>query len=780
MTRKPARNAARRNDTVAAGGRTPWTEWGVTLATSTVVVSRLITATEGAALGETLWIVQLTLLALLLWIFAAFREGAIRWRFDRCDAGVTLIVSGELLSAAWNWSEADRRGMVNMLWEWIGLWVTWFLLRRLARPDLRRQAVVAFFALVVTFSGLGIWQHYSGFAEMRNEVARLQREWDQVQEEERPADPREARVWDQKVQRLRGEFARMRIPTDAGARLLWDQRVNASSEPVGLFALANTFAGVLLAALIVGGGILLRERVDHSRRLWRSAVTAGLCLPIFFTLVLTKSRTAYVGCVVGFLSGFVAMRLGAQTGRRYWMWGAGAIAGLIGVVVVASLTGGLDRLVVLESFKSLKYRGEYWLGSWRMLTSEPERMLLGVGASNFRANYLQFKLPESSEEIGDPHNMVLDLWSSGGLVGLAGLCWLLATGVAPLWRGNESEPTEAAPADAPTGHSSPFRIESIFAGTLVAFGATWLTGGADDRLLPLAFGWCTLYFLDRIIEWPVPRLVWFGAAFLAVAVHLLGAGGIAMPAVTQTLLFLAAFGVSERKVPARSGVIASRGGWLAIVTGGVGLYLLCWFTALIPVMNARADLAAGDQALIESVSFERAQRSYKRAAEADPLSGEACERLAELNLQRWLASTESESEQFDQCVYWQRLDIVRQPRDHRGYRALGAAYLTRFDRTRNPDDALLAADEFSRAAALYPNHAELQSELAEANLLAGQEDAARVFAARSRELDEINRAAGHIDKVLSEKRLKLLDRILAPQVPVPPIGGEGEESESEL
>jgi hypothetical protein len=160
------------------------------------------------------------------------------------------------------------------------------------------------------------------------------------------------------------------------------------------------------------------------------------------------------------------------------------------------------------------------------------------------------------------------------------------------------------------------------------------------------------------------------------------------------------------------------------------------------------------------------------------LSGEACKRLADFNLQYWAASGDSSDEAFDQAVYWQRLAVIRDPQNFRGYWALGAAYLARYERTRDPEDASLAADEFSRAETLYPNNAELLSKLAKATWRAGQIDGARAFAARALELDEINRTAGHIDKFLSPDERKLLDQVLAPEAEVPSLDDEPEGSES--
>src|SRR6185369_621707 len=108
---------------------------------------------------------------------------------------------------------------------------------------------------------------------------------------------------------------------------------------------------------------------------------------------------------------------------------------LAALVAAAASTGGLDRLVISESTKSLQYRFEYWTSTCQMLLDSPRNWLLGVGPGNFRQNYLQFKLARSSEEIADPHNLVLDVWANGGLLALAGLAGICVAGLRPLWSG---------------------------------------------------------------------------------------------------------------------------------------------------------------------------------------------------------------------------------------------------------------------------------------------------------------------------------------------------------
>src|SRR5690606_19606381 len=101
----------------------------------------------------------------------------------------------------------------------------------------------------------------------------------------------------------------------------------------------------------------------------------------------------------------------------WWLGGLACLL-LIGLPVAAALTGGLDRQVITEAPKSLQYRLEYWTATLAALRESP---ILGTGPGNFRQAYLAHKLPGSSEEVLDPHNLFLDVWAGGGLIGLAGL-----------------------------------------------------------------------------------------------------------------------------------------------------------------------------------------------------------------------------------------------------------------------------------------------------------------------------------------------------------------------
>src|SRR5262249_19715776 len=153
------------------------------------------------------------------------------------------------------------------------------------------------------------------------------------------------------------------------------------------------------------------------------AMAAPSILILLVALVLTKSRSAWIGLLVGIV--IVAWKSRKEVPRRVYV-----ATGVLGLALIAALvvgglvTGRLDREVLTQAPMSLGYRWEYWRGTWRLLTGgatdlatalRSATLWRGVGPGNFRGPYLRYKLPESSEEILDPHNLFLEVWATGGI-----------------------------------------------------------------------------------------------------------------------------------------------------------------------------------------------------------------------------------------------------------------------------------------------------------------------------------------------------------------------------
>src|SRR5262249_31220239 len=159
-------------------------------------------------------------------------------------------------------------------------------------------------------------------------------------------------------------------------------------------------------------------REGNGSRTAALAMAAPLILIVLICLVLTKSRSAYLGLLAGL--GVFAWRSRRIVPARLLAFTATGGLVLITVLVSAGMaTGRLDLEVLTQSGLSLRYRWEYWQGTAGVITEGANSLgaafaaptfWSGVGPANFRGPYLRYKLPESSEEILDPHNLFLEVW----------------------------------------------------------------------------------------------------------------------------------------------------------------------------------------------------------------------------------------------------------------------------------------------------------------------------------------------------------------------------------
>ncbi len=192
-----------------------------------------------------------------------------------------------------------------------------------------------------------------------------------------------------------------------------------SGEMVGFSVSPNTYAAMLVVLTIVSAGSMIQRIVDRDEIGWPVAI--GITIPITaFLLRYTDSKTAYATpfiAVILFLIIYKWRTLLIEK-RRVAFWGA--VAGVV-VVTLAIIGHGLwhNSLVVA----SLTFRWQYWVGAMHIFTAHP---LLGVGWSNFGPYYLGVRLPIASEEIKDPHNLVVRVLVELGLIGcIVLITWML-------------------------------------------------------------------------------------------------------------------------------------------------------------------------------------------------------------------------------------------------------------------------------------------------------------------------------------------------------------------
>jgi len=188
---------------------------------------------------------------------------------------------------------------------------------------------------------------------------------------------------------------------------------------LGFFSSPNTYAAAAMLGAFVALGVVVQRLKDKDDAGWIGAHLVALGGAVAL-LIWSGSRTAMLGGAIGI--GLLGIFMLAKRQNRLsngGLWNATlaiGLAGVAGVVAVGISTGGLFH-------DSLTFRWRYWVGSLAMLI---ERPLLGTGWANFGQGYLVHRLPAASEEIKDPHNVLVRFAAELGVVGLLlGVAWLV-------------------------------------------------------------------------------------------------------------------------------------------------------------------------------------------------------------------------------------------------------------------------------------------------------------------------------------------------------------------
>ena len=330
-----------------------------------------------------------------------------------------------------------------------------------------------------------------------------------------------------------------------------------------------------------------------------------------------------------------------------------------------------------------------------------------------------------------------------------GLC---SAGTRPLW---SRLTADASP------NAGPAWSSGLIAGALLGYLLVLFMGQGDEEILVLLLmGWLlVVYFACAVLRYE-PAACVYGAAFAALVVHLVGAGGIGMPGITQMLLWLVVLGGGDRLADAGRDVTVTRS-WheQRRCYSDQPLFLGCLVTGLMRSGPAAHKWRRRRALWQRQPAGGRRRKVSTRGRNASPAV--PWEKLSALAYERWLMADSNRPDDFEHSVDWQRQAIARDPRNSGGYRTLADLYLGHFKRTGQPADASAAVDAMLQAISLYPNQAVAQSQLAESLALAGRTDEACEVARRALELDASNERAGHIDKRLPKERAKLMDAILA-------------------
>ncbi|APZ96816.1 O-antigen ligase family protein [Fuerstiella marisgermanici] len=792
---------------------------------NTIVFGSLLTASlmwpsEGAIRGDGLYLVVAWLVggAICAWnATPAVRSTSEQKRgFERFAAPAVVLLVFAFWLSTWHVFKTlgDRRAALNLAFEWTAIGVAWWITRRLCQESNgRRSVLILITALGFGSAALGICQHHISFPRKAEWYLQQRSKLDSTTEGAAAQSALEVAVVQQELQRHG-------IPPSGRKRELFEQRLLASSEPIGAFALANSLGGLLVVALLILASGVLTAFGDSKRSvLSRAGLTLALIV-IAYCLLLTKSRTAWVAGFVGLTLLLLQRRSHATMTKLRPILLIG-LCGLVGVVTTGVLTGAIDKEVVLESPRSLQFRLLYWLGAAGVIQDDP---IFGAGPGNFRNAYLTHKAAEASEEILDPHNIVLDAWASVGLAGLAGVGLLMLSGLLASSGPAENDPRGTAP---PPSRRLAIRgsglIPAIFGGFGLHVVWYWIQGGnfADLAVVGLADGgwlewdsglWVVpvagLAILPVIAKFWEPTRSIATAAFAALLVHLLGAGGLQISGVMLLLLVLHAAATAR---PAAEGsfdvgspdLAASEERGPRVLRGVASLLFIAAAVGtvrfgLIPVVSSQQYLAMAQSSQLNGRASD-AVKQIDRAIEIDPFAVESRQRKAEwltykvmrANVARAARSSDfnansAEAAAGEGLAGKNRADIESWdlPADNDGSSrqllesAIDAATaLIEADRRgwvgyhlrsqavyygwRTVNDRSLlqsAVNDAEAALALYPTHGRLLADMAETYLEAEMTEEAVDAAKRALRQEQVNQDWGHVDRYLDpEIRQRLME-----------------------
>ena len=194
-----------------------------------------------------------------------------------------------------------------------------------------------------------------------------------------------------------------------GDPISWTNPYGAILGTFGNPNFISSFLGMTCAALM---SMALKTQLS-----WRIRSIYVLCAFLsFYEITKTASIQGYVVAAAG-VTFVLFLKLRSWSNQMYSYFFAG-IAGLVGFLAVLGTlqVGPLTRFIYQGT---LAFRGQYWRAGINMGNSDP---LTGVGADSYGDYYRMFRDPQALITPGvktvtnSAHNVILDLFSSGGYV----------------------------------------------------------------------------------------------------------------------------------------------------------------------------------------------------------------------------------------------------------------------------------------------------------------------------------------------------------------------------
>jgi O-antigen ligase len=723
---------------------------------------------QAAKTGGGLLLVLLWIAVFLLWAARAYFSHVAFLRFNLIDLLILGTIVWHSISAILlvTGKSGSARPAINMGWEWVGYGACYFLVRQVFTTYRRQLALLIMFVCLTTMlASCGLYQYFHLDPAARQA-------YQNSSEEEKQQLLIEAGVFDPRP--------------ESRERELFENRFLSSKEPLATFSLTNSFAGVITPWLIIAigfGAVLIRYLRDDETSESDQSMVLGLAIAFLLMagcLLLTKSRSAIGATFIGTIMIVFTAFAKSDSLRRISLY---ALAGIcIVFLVFAFWIGGIDWEVIKEAPLSVKYRLEYWTATSQMIQEHP---MFGVGPGNFQTNYMQYQLPQSGEEIAEPHNFLFEIAATAGipaLLMLAGGIGLWFWRVFPAAREDAEQTPDIMQADLDAAEEESLETHPPHNDSLLFCGA--IIGLASGCIFSLANGFGIRY--GMLIVGFIPALIlavifvnymrsirsldtlplgrWIVAAAIGYFANLLAAGALGFPAVAYSGFVLLALGMNvpdallRKKTKSRFDVTdrlqrLDKSRCVFYFMGGVLLMIACQFTAIGPVMAARQQIAEIERQLAAG-KLEIARPAIERLRLIEPYDSQVPWLELQCAFAEWQREGYRESKVEPVQIAAANL-VAADPHSNRFRYEIAQRYLLAAYQTADQQNAAsrqryseIALENLQAAVKLRPNEALLRTRLAWTFLLNDDPQSARKQATEALRLDGLN---PHADRALTNR-----------------------------
>ncbi|HBG28158.1 MAG: hypothetical protein A2Y10_06710 [Planctomycetes bacterium GWF2_41_51] len=625
---------------------------------------------------------SILILASAVWMVIICRSGKYQYKYTGFEIGAFLFFIAAVISTIF---ASNKRASMNDALTIAAAIVSAITIVQLLDSEIKKKALVFF---VIAMAAVNVYQCTDQFFSGNKMMI-----------EQYNANPQE-------------QLRTLGIEPGSFQQMLYEHRLQ-SKDVKGFFATSNSagcfFNLAIFSAIAVFGSGLKRFR---EKPLNSVILPIVILLILFAGLLLTASKGAFVSF---FAASFVLMMIYAF--HKFFIKFRFAIICLAGAgflaMIFVMISYGLKH-DTLPGGNSMLVRWEYWTASAEMIA---DNFFTGIGGNNFGTYYTHYKIPQALETVRDPHCFILTIFSTYGIVGLAGFCTCLFL---PIYRSMKN----------PTGLLSPEGGNISSAMKLYGIAAVWILlflrplairselGGRFDVAVyiiaimyaaPVFVFGTTLWLCTRskkcYEDFPIRTAPLLCGVF-AVLLHNLIDFGIFEPGILTATFAITALGVSQNR---NSQIIEMKKPLMyfsIILTVAIAVIILWLF--IIPVGKTAMKVEAA-KGLSSYGYYDKAANILNSAERDDKFDPNPAALNGLIKTYNYRVNPSENKDKLLEAEKSIQIAIARDPADFKNYENASEVYQLLAES--NPNERLKwfknAYDSLHHAIERYPSSAEL-------------------------------------------------------------------------